>query len=136
MCSQKICSVGNIFPKLLAGYPLHKFLTLLRKIKVCKVVLKEFRINIFRQFLNTHWKTIALVTPPSTCGGLWNKTNSTSMTSITSNVAHLVVSPKVQCGKNEEKVLPKKIKIVLPFRFYVKSIFTIMKVRNWNFNMN
>ena len=73
---------------------------------MCKVVLKEFRINIFRQFLNTHWKTIALVTPPSTCGGLWNKTNSTSMTSITSNVAHLVVSPKVHCDKNEEKVQP------------------------------
>ena len=28
------------------------------------------------------------------------------MTSITSNVAHLVVSPKVHCDKNEEKVVP------------------------------
>ena len=27
------------------------------------------------------------------------------MTSITSNVAHLVVSPKVHCYKNEKKVL-------------------------------
>ena len=58
------------------------------------------------------------------------------MTSITSNVAHLVVSPKVHSDKNEEKELlhfeKKKKKIVYPFRSYVKSILTIIIFQNKN----